>query len=321
LAGTLNADEDRTANVVIVNRTSKTLATVSVAHHYGCEWKISKTFKNLRPRAATPDFEVKYRTGITTTGVDWWLVSWEPEGSDFVYFTDPENFRWFVDAIEGPAAKLAGLTVTAVASFFGIDPTVAGAAGIITQQALRPECGTKGFKQHTLRTDDEKGNGRRTFINIYDKKVQWSSESGVSDTVDIASRAKGGAIEAPGLPVAASEPLADGDDMQAREILRPDWHITSSNGKYRLIYQLDGNLVLYRRDQALWTSNTSGKSVGKCVMQGDGNLVVYDASGTAVWNSGTLQAGNRLLVQNDGNLVIYRPDGKTAVWASNTRQP
>jgi hypothetical protein len=117
-------------------------------------------------------------------------------------------------------------------------------------------------------------------------------------------------------------PAASGDDMQPGEVLTSNASVTSADGRFRLIYQEDTNLVLYRDPDivALWDIRPQRGGVGVCIMQQDGNLVVYNASAEAVWASNTAgNPGSRLVVQDDGNVVIYRPDG-TPVWASNTVQ-
>jgi tyrosinase len=115
-------------------------------------------------------------------------------------------------------------------------------------------------------------------------------------------------------------PSAQGDDMQPGELLNPGESITSANGRYTLVYQGDGNLVLYRLGTWLWDSATDGRRAGVCIMQGDGNLVVYGPGGAYVWDTSTHEnPGSRLVLQIDGNVVIYRPDG-TPVWATNTVQ-
>jgi len=95
--------------------------------------------------------------------------------------------------------------------------------------------------------------------------------------------------------------------------------IQSGNGRFTLVYQGDGNLVLYRSDgRPLWASQTAGRSAGRTVMQLDGNLVVYDGGGTPIWASGTNGYGGAwLIVQDDGNLVIYSASG-APLWASGT---
>ncbi len=98
--------------------------------------------------------------------------------------------------------------------------------------------------------------------------------------------------------------------------LLPGQSITSASGRIRLLYQADGDLVLYDDDtrDALWSSGTSGTSPGRTILQLDGNLVVYDRDGSVRWSSGT--GGNRnayLVVQDDGNLVIVSWAGRP-IW-------
>ena len=94
--------------------------------------------------------------------------------------------------------------------------------------------------------------------------------------------------------------------------------VVSPDGRYQLILQSDGNLVLYDGShKALWASNTNNQAVSQCIMQTDGNLVIYGFPGP-LWSSKT--AGNTesyLRVQDDGNTVIYHP---SPTWATNTRQ-
>src|SRR5262245_29358615 len=114
------------------------------------------------------------------------------------------------------------------------------------------------------------------------------------------------------LPVASLPP---------NSYLYPGQSVTSVDGRFWLIYQGDGNLVLYEIQtfEALWSSNTHGTSPGFVAMQGDGNLVVYDASETPQWWSNTAgYEGAFLVVQSDGNLVIYADYHNSALWASDT---
>ncbi|CAG8757786.1 15042_t:CDS:1, partial [Racocetra persica] len=84
--------------------------------------------------------------------------------------------------------------------------------------------------------------------------------------------------------------------------------IVSPNGKYRLVMQTDGNLVLYDGPTALWQSCTCGKGDGpyRMVLQTDGNLVVYAGNGLPMWTSNTCnEQVSYLAVQNDANVVLY----------------
>ncbi|SDG59226.1 hypothetical protein [Epilithonimonas hungarica] len=93
---------------------------------------------------------------------------------------------------------------------------------------------------------------------------------------------------------------------------------SSSDRKYKVVFQNDGNLVILNRNNiAQWSSRTDGKGK-KAVFQMDGNFVVYDSSANAVFSSNTNNKNAiRMDMQTDGNLVIYNRNG-TALWASQT---
>jgi pimeloyl-ACP methyl ester carboxylesterase len=103
------------------------------------------------------------------------------------------------------------------------------------------------------------------------------------------------------------------------QYLAPGEAIGSPNGFYELVYQHDGNLVLYDgTGGAMWASDTYGSSPGVAVMQGDGNFVIYDSDDVARWSSGTWgYPGAFVVLQDDGNVVVYDTDG-TPLWATNT---
>lgn len=96
-----------------------------------------------------------------------------------------------------------------------------------------------------------------------------------------------------------------------------DEKIYSENFKYYLIFQADGNLVMYRNGfkKDVWSTATAGKG-RRAIFQEDGNLVVYDSSNRAVYNTGISLSNiiDRLSIQNDGNIVIYSNNGDV-VWA------
>lgn len=103
--------------------------------------------------------------------------------------------------------------------------------------------------------------------------------------------------------------------------LLPDQSLHSPSGRMRLVYQSDGDLVLYDddRQERLWSTGTGGTPPGHAILQLDGNLVVYQRDGSARWSSGT--SGNRnarLVVQDDGRLAIVSWDGRT-VWLGDRR--
>lgn len=95
--------------------------------------------------------------------------------------------------------------------------------------------------------------------------------------------------------------------------------VRTVNHEAWLVFQQDGNLVVYdQNSSAQWAARTDGKG-WTCAFQGDGNLVVYDSDGNPEWASNSDGHPNaQLVVQGDGNVVVY--DGTDAVWASGTDQ-
>jgi len=117
------------------------------------------------------------------------------------------------------------------------------------------------------------------------------------------------------------------DVLRAGESLGIDQKLTSRNGKYTLVMQGDGNLVLYTESNTpVWATRTQGKGAVRASLQDDGNLVLYtkeqerwfhkDAP-APVWASHTSGENVTLVLQDDRNLVIYTSDGR-ALWSSGT---
>lgn len=99
--------------------------------------------------------------------------------------------------------------------------------------------------------------------------------------------------------------------------LYANWVVDSPDGRYRFVYQGDGNLVLYGPNGPTWATMTFD-APGWAEMQWDGNLVVYDANQMPIWASGTPgNDGAYLAVQNDGNVVVYGGDGYP-IWQTGT---
>ncbi|WP_051767100.1 S8 family serine peptidase [Saccharothrix syringae] len=110
----------------------------------------------------------------------------------------------------------------------------------------------------------------------------------------------------------APQPQPGRDTLVRGETLQIGQTKVSQDGRYTLVMQGDGNLVLYAAGgQALWHTSTYGTGATYAVLQYDGNFVVYTAAGVARWHTGTHgTAADRLIVQNDSNLVLYGPTGQ-----------
>jgi hypothetical protein len=109
------------------------------------------------------------------------------------------------------------------------------------------------------------------------------------------------------------------NDLLTGQRLSPGQMLVSPNGRYRLVMQTDGNLVVYGPAGPNWAS---GKAVANSSLVNvpDGNVVVAPhPHARAIWQTATGfpfgGAEGRLVIQDDGNLVFYRNSGH-AVWAS-----
>jgi hypothetical protein len=104
--------------------------------------------------------------------------------------------------------------------------------------------------------------------------------------------------------------------------------ISSSDGRFSLVMQADGNLVHYWNGHgALWSTGTWGTQGKSAWMQYDGNFVLYTTAtptaGNYLWSSNTAgYPGAYLAIQNDGNLVVYNhipgAIGFGPIWNSGT---
>jgi hypothetical protein len=182
---TAMAKDHRHAIIHVQNNTGKDIDFVTVAHKYSNDYKNHQTWGNLPNSATTSDgLEVDYTTGFLTTGRDWWLVTWKFKGENMVHFTDPQNFRGIVDALE--KAALAGLPEAGKAA----GGAVAGKPGAAIGGPAAERIGTlflnnestDGFKQHILRDEDSKEKGGKSTVIEIGGEVTFRSPSGVSTT-------------------------------------------------------------------------------------------------------------------------------------------
>ncbi len=99
--------------------------------------------------------------------------------------------------------------------------------------------------------------------------------------------------------------------LPSGQSLTPGQAVASCDGRFRLVHQTDGNVVLYdivHGFRPIFNTGTFDKATSLLIMQTDGNLVLYSPSFEPLYNTGTFgNPGARLAVQDDGNLVIYSP--------------
>jgi len=96
----------------------------------------------------------------------------------------------------------------------------------------------------------------------------------------------------------------------------------SPSGKHYLLFQDDGNLVVYssKGNQFVWGLNLVTKQFGRnatATKQTDGNLVTRDANQGFVWGAREVKSpkGSTLTITDDGKLQIIDPVG-TVLWSS-----
>merc|ERR1719231_1101955 len=112
------------------------------------------------------------------------------------------------------------------------------------------------------------------------------------------------------------------DSLRQNETLSEGRSLVSSNGKYRMTMQNDGNLVLYRGCQPLWASGTCGHGPGCYAVLRDNNLfVVYTRSREQIWSSDVRKRGemHHCKMQDDGNFVQYNSNNRP-IWCTRTDQ-
>ncbi len=130
-------------------------------------------------------------------------------------------------------------------------------------------------------------------------------------------------------PFGASGPGTDRNQLRAGQQLGQGQRLVSPNGRFHLVMQTDGNLVLYDGGPGLnpfWATGTwslpADRRPTHADMQNDGNFVLYNDAGQPAWAAGVYGSfiNPYVELQDDGNLVIYH-NGRTPLWATNTARP
>ncbi|MFD0787259.1 hypothetical protein ACFQZ8_25440, partial [Micromonospora azadirachtae] len=103
--------------------------------------------------------------------------------------------------------------------------------------------------------------------------------------------------------------------VNGTSVLRPggSWR----TNRLTLTLTSDGNVVLYDQGRRVWSAQTSGKGADQLVFQADGNLVLYTRGMATIWSTRTDgHDGAILVLQNDGNVTISQ-NGRT-LWQTGT---
>ena len=171
--------------------------------------------------------------------------------------------------------------------------------------------------------------GDETFASMYTLELirQPSGNQGDSSQADTVVgnlyEASGALVKSIAYTDSSPNSLGSGGIMQAGD------QLISTNTKYQLAMQADGNAVEYTADGRVinFNTNTWGNPGSRLIMQTDGNLALYSVTGAPLWYLSatpgiTLVAGSRLVMQDDGNLVIYGPSGQVVkYWGVDPAPP
>ena len=94
--------------------------------------------------------------------------------------------------------------------------------------------------------------------------------------------------------------------------------LISENGKYKAIFQEDGNLqVTYKNLSVVWSSNTGNSGANEVHFDHSGNLMILGTS----WSTDTADStpkAETLVMGNDGDLQLLSKDNER-VWHSGAR--
>ena len=92
----------------------------------------------------------------------------------------------------------------------------------------------------------------------------------------------------------------------------------SENGKYKAIFQEDGNLqVTYKNLSVVWSSNTGNSGANEVHFDQSGNLMILGTS----WSTDTADStpkAETLVMGNDGDLQLFSKDNER-IWHSGAR--
>jgi hypothetical protein len=107
------------------------------------------------------------------------------------------------------------------------------------------------------------------------------------------------------------------DTLQPGERLYPNQSRRSPNQAYMLLYQADGNLVLWGPSGVVVQTGPVG-TPGFVEMEHSGNLVIRNGAGAVVWQTYTWEVGSGFRVRDNGSVAIISPNhkGNVPTWSA-----
>ncbi|KAK9919091.1 hypothetical protein WJX75_009330 [Coccomyxa subellipsoidea] len=167
--------------------------------------------------------------------------------------------------------------------------------------------------QKTSYGDDGEGYGAKNPGYGDDNVPQYDGVSGGLSGGAYPTRGEAG-------PTDVSEEVTE---VAAGGTLNAGQTLKSPNGQSKLVLQADGNLVLYKGGNAVWSSGTdrSNEKPAVLAVQDDGNVCLYAAGGAFCgWATNTGGSDNvKLVVSDSGVLVVL--SGEKGLWSSAPISP
>ena len=107
------------------------------------------------------------------------------------------------------------------------------------------------------------------------------------------------------------------DRLGPSEQLAADQQLISPNGRFLLIMQGDGNLVLYQKGAGpLWATGTVGSGAVRAVMETNGALILYNSSNTPVWTDPDPTGSATFQLLDDGSIIkVLTSNGEIRKWS------
>lgn len=119
--------------------------------------------------------------------------------------------------------------------------------------------------------------------------------------------------------------------LPPNQIMSPGQHLTSENGRFRLVLKTDENLVIKENETIIWTADSNqaySKTLQRKKMREPLHFVIsnsgflYDPSRKRLWIAESTHSIDKslwynacMVIQNDGNLVIYDQRSGNLCWA------
>ena len=143
-----------------------------------------------------------------------------------------------------------------------------------------------------------------------DNTVYWKTGVYGFNDGSLALQDDGALVETrAGAVVAWTTPKQALFELSPGQALAPGDKLGALGGEFELVYQSDGNLVLYSAGKATWQSKTMGKPAGRAVLQTDGHFLLSSPDNTVYWKTGVYGFNDgRLVLLDDGRLVVYAGD-------------